>query len=227
MTRVDAIAATQNPEWLNPLFATLHARSKDTPGKTWWHAEAMHPAIFRALRLSSTEEGAIFAAVPFRLHRPTKRILVAFPCPRIFAPNDDDDWLGIESVLSWDPVTDSAEIMGEPGPALAGIVPHDAETLEVHTSPFAFLRTLAEARAQWIVRRHMVGGDWRRKPAEPDLTPGLLLIGSVDKVRWPIRIMPENITCHGLDPKALNRAMLRQARIPRAVSAPQPLRRAA
>src|SRR6187431_683648 len=67
-------------EAANVVSATLYAREKDTPGKTWWHAEAMHPAIFRALRMSKDDDGSIFAAVPFRLARidGRARILVAF-----------------------------------------------------------------------------------------------------------------------------------------------------
>lgn len=224
MTLDEIIEAANRPDALNPLFALLHARSKDCPGKTWWHAEAMHPAIFRALRMNRDDEGSVFAAVPFRLHRGPEgaRILAAFPCPRILAPHDDNDWLGIETVLSWDPVTDNAEVVGDPGPALVGNIASDAEHLPIHGSAFTYFRALAEARAQWIVARQMVAGDWRRKPREPDLSPGLLLIGGEpDKVRWPLSRMPEAITAHGLDAKALNRALLRQARIPRAVDAPK------
>lgn len=229
MTVAEIIEAANDPTALNDLFATLHARSKDSPAKTWWHAPALHPALFRALRLAREEEGAIFAALPFRLHRSEAgvRILAAFPAPRILAPNDDDDWLNIETVLSWDPVTDTAEIMGDTGPALTGAIPPDTDSLPIFASPYAFFRALAEARAQWIVRRSAVGGDWRRKPPEPDLTPGLLLIGAPDKVRWPLHAMPEHVVAHGIDAQALNRALLRQARVPRASAAPSQIRSAA
>lgn len=216
MNLTDAIAETQKPDWLNPLFATLHARSKDSPAKTWWYAEPMHAALFRALKMNPKEEGAIFAAVPFRLHRDSRRILVAFPCPRILAPHDDDDWLGIETVLSWDPVTNTAKVMGDEGPALIGTIPPDQEMLSIFGSPFAFFRAFAEARAQWIVGRHMVGGDWRRKPREPDLSPGLLLLGKPDKVAWPRHRMPAQLVCEAVDVKALNRALIKQAHVPHA-----------
>jgi hypothetical protein len=218
VTLDDIIADANQPELLNPLFALLHDRSKDTAAKTWWHAEAMHPAIFRALRMDRNEAGAIFAAAPFRLHRfdDTARILVAFPCPRILAPHDNDDWLEIDTVLSWDPRSDTAEVADDPGAAIVGNIPPDTDTLDVYGSPFAFFRALAEARARWFVARQMIAGDWRRKPREPDLSPGLLLIGKPDQVRWPRHTMPDDITCHGVDAKALNRALLKQARVPRA-----------
>lgn len=224
MTLDDAISATLEPDWLNPLFATLHSREKETTAKTWWHAEPMHPAVFHALRMDKREEGAIFAAAPFRIDRSQDkaRILVALPTPRILAPHDDDDWLGIEQVIAWNPKTDTAELCDEPGPHLAGSIRRDLDHLDVYGSPFAFFRALAEDRARWFVSWQQVGGDWRRKPREPDFSPGLLLIGAPDKVRWPRHAMPDAITAHGTDAKALNTAMLRQARVPRAVAAPLP-----
>jgi hypothetical protein len=221
MTLDDAIAATQQPDWLNPLFALLNARDRDTPARTWWHADAMHDAIFRALKIAKQDEGAIFAAAPFRLHRGPDgvRILAAFPAPRILAPHDNDDWLEIETVLSWNPVTNTAQVVGDPAPALVGAIPPDTATLQVYGSPFAFFRALVEARAQWFVSWCNIGGDWRRKPREPDLCPGLLLLGPADKVTWPRHRMPEDIACHNVDPKALNRALIRQARVPRATQA--------
>src|SRR5690606_34842599 len=108
LTLSDAIAAAYEPTALNPLFATLHARSKDTPAKTWRHASAMHPSIFRALKMNRSEDGAIYAAAPFRLHRSESgaRILVALPTPPLF-DSRGDDWLGIETVLAWNPVDDT------------------------------------------------------------------------------------------------------------------------
>lgn len=223
MSLAEIIEAAMQPDALNPLFALLHARSKDSAAKTWWHSEAMHPGIFRALRMDRTEEGAIFAAAPFRVHRfeDRTRILVALPTPRILPPHDDDDWLGVEQVIAWNPADDTAEIVDEAGPNLAGSIRLDLDHLNIHASPFAFFRALAEDRAQWFVARTMIGGDWRQKPREPDFSPGLLLIGEPKEVRWPTHAMPPSITAHGIDAKALNTAMLRQAKIPRAIAAPQ------
>lgn len=202
----------------NLISAHFHALGKDSPGKMWWHAEAMHPAIFRALRIDRNEEAALFAAQPFRLHRADGmvRILVALPAPRILGPVDMD-WLGIDTVLSWDPLTDTAEVLDDAGTGLAGSIRRDLDTLTVYGSPFAFFRALAEDRAQWAVARQMIAGDWRHKPTEPDFSPGLLVIGELDKVRWPLHHMPADVLTHGIDAKALNRVLLRQARIPRAI----------
>ena len=210
----------------NGLFAVLHAREKDCPGKTWWNAEAMHPAIFRALQMDRAEDGAIYAAAAFRLHRTedSAAILCAFPAPRILE-DGDADWLRIETVIAWNPRTNTATVLGDTGPALVGRIPNDAP-LHIHADPFTFLRSVAEARAQWFAMRRAVRSDWH-SVHEPDLTPGLLLIGAPDKVRWPIHAMPDDITVHDLDARAFNAALLRQARIPRAVAAPQSFRKAA
>lgn len=210
----------------NDLFATLHAREKDSPAKVWWHAESMHPAIFKALKMDRAEDGAIYAAAAFRLYRTedSAAILCAFPAPRILE-NGDPDWLGIETVLAWNPRTDTAYVLGDPVPQVIGRVPTD-EPLHIHASPFAYLRALAEARARWFVMRRVVQGDWHAV-TEPDLTPGLLLIGDPAKVSWPIHAMSGDITVHDIDARAFNNALIRQARIPRAVAAPQPFRKAA
>jgi hypothetical protein len=204
----------------NVLFATLHARSKDSPGKTFWDARAMHPAIFRALRMDPNEEGAIYAAAAFRLHLSADgpRVLCAMPALRILE-DGNDDWLDIEAVLSWNPVDDTATVMGDAGADLFGHT-DAAEPLNVYSSPFDYLRHVAEARAQWFIYRAKVNGEWHLA-SEPARIPGLLALAEPAKVRWPLHDMPADITAHGIDARAFNNALLRQARIPRAVAAPQ------
>ena len=202
-------------EWSNAYWARQHDLAKDTPGKRWFYAEAMHPAIFRALKIDRTESGAIYAAAPFRLYRDEDgaRVLIASPCPPLFDERGDD-WLAIEHVIEWWPHHNRVSVMDDPGAKLVGRI--DETQCQIFGDAFAFARQLAEARAQWFVSWCMSDGDWRRKPTEPDLTPGLLAIGDPAKVAWPSRDMPEDVTCIGIDPVAINRAMLRQARIPRA-----------
>jgi len=209
----------------NDLFFALHARSKDTPGKTFWNAEAMHPAIFRALKMDAKETGAVYAAAAFRLHRTPDgpRILCAMPALAILEQGDDD-WLNIEEVVSWNPVNNTATVLGEAGPILFGHT-HETEPLHVFASPFAYMRHVAETRAQWFVYRAQVNGQWHIA-SEPTQTPGLLLIGQPNEVRWPLHAMPTDITVHGIDARAFNNQLLRQARIPRAVAAPE-MRKAA
>lgn len=211
----------------NSLSIWLYALNKDTPAKTWWNATAMHPGIFRALHIAKDEPGAIFAAMPFRLARidETPVILSAHPCPPFFDERGDD-WLGIEHVIAWNPVTDTAHVLGDPGPQIIGRAPASGE-VTVFASPYAFFRAYAEARAQWLTGWQAIESDWHRRPEEPDLTPGFLLIGNADKVRWPISELPEHFTTQGIDPQTANRAMLRQVRIPRASAKQTNLRKAA
>lgn len=209
----------------NDLFAILHARSKDTPAKTWWDATAMHPAIFRALRMDKAEEGAIYAAAAFRLHKTEAghRILLALPIPRLIV-DPAEDWLDVETVLAWDPVNDTAEVLTDTGPQLVGDYDHD-QPCHVYASPYTFMRAIAETRAQWFVQWRTIKGEWR-SVAEQDTAPGLLAIGPIDKIRWT-RTLPDQLVLHGLDAQAVNRAILRQAKIPRATAAPIQFEKAA
>jgi len=206
-------------EMANLFWARQHDLSKDTPGKKWFYAEAMHPAIFRALQIDPAESGAIYAAAPYRLYRDTEgaRILIALPCPPLFS-EAGDDWLGIDHVLEWWPQHNRITVMGDAAPdSLVGRV--GDEKCIIYADAFAFVRALAETRAQWFVSWAMEYGDWRRRPSEPDLTPGLFLIGSADKVTWPVSRLPADIVCQGVNPRMVNNALLHQARIPRARAA--------
>lgn len=198
---------------LNDLYATLHARAKDSPAKTFWHAQAMHPAIYRALNIDPAETGAPFASLAFRLHRDEHgaRILWAYPTP-MFYGDAPDDWLGIETVLAWYPHLNRVEVIGDIGPRIIG--PISEGTAIIFADPFAFFRAHAEARAQWFANM-IEASEWRAFH-EIDLTPGALVIGDIDKLHWPVRSMPVDIICHGIDPAKLNRTLLKQARIPRA-----------
>lgn len=204
----------------NDLFHTLNLLERDTPGKTFWNAKDSHPAIYRALKMDRTEIGAVFAAAAFRLHIADDGATVLFASPSLRILEDqDEDWLAIEDVLSWDPISDTATILGDPGQKLFG---HSDPTQPLHifASPFAYLRHIAEARAQWFVHWRTIKSEWRAAH-EPERIPGLLLIGNVDEVRWPRHDMPNDITVHGIDARALNSALIRQAGIPRVTAQKQ------
>ena len=198
---------------LNLATARLHSLSKDTPARQWWNAQPLHPAVYRVLKIDAKEPAATFAALPFRLARIDDQhaILVALPCPRTLGPVDPD-WLAIETVLRWDPVADTVTVLGDPASdQLVGIA---GDT--IYGQPFAFFRAYAEARAQFAIRRRSIPGAWHVKPQEPDLTPGLLLVGDPDKVHWPLQRLSDDLAVIGADAKRINSAMLRQARVPRA-----------
>jgi len=206
---------------LNAFWAIQHARSINTAAKAWWNAKAMHPAIFRALRMESTGPAAIYAAMPFRLWRDPDGnhcILVAMPCPKFFS---DDCWLTIETVLAWYPSTGAICDLEDDSPdKILGEAPFGNTAVDVYAEPFAFFRAMAETRAQWVTRYLAeYGKDWRRPLSEPRLIPGLLVTGDVAKVRWASAALPAELRCHGMDPVAVNRAILRQSNLPRALPA--------
>lgn len=211
----------------NSLSAYWYALSKETPGKAWWRARAMHDAVFRALRIDRHELGAIYAAIPFRLARIDDKpvILAAYPAPRCFAPIDEN-WLNIESVLAWDPVGGGTFIMGDPDGRAFGALDDGAN--QMHTDPLTFFQTWASRRAAFAVKRQALSAKaWTTPPSEHDEIPGALLIGALDKVKFNPAAMPQHIECVGLDPRDLNRAILRAARLPRATASASHARRAA
>lgn len=219
----EAPFATLDPEHINALSAYNHALRKDTPAKRWWNLDATHAATARALRINPQDDGAAYALIPFRLARTPEgpRILVAHPCPRFFAPQDPD-WLGIETVLSWEPNSNTVQVEGDPSPRLVGAWRDDATTL--FNDPRAFFQAWAQRRAQFAIQREVYSGkSWHTAPAECDLAPGQLIVGDASKVRWNPAAMPEHVECVGIDPRVVNKAVLRAAHLPR-LTAGQPLR---
>lgn len=211
----------------NDLSARLYALNKDCPGKTWWDADPMHPAIARALRIEMAEEGAVFAKVPFRLAKldGAHVILAAYPSPRCLGPVDGD-WLGIETVIAWSPQNDAATILGDDTAQLTGRLTDD--TPAVFGSPRIFFTAWMRARAEFFVRWvESRKGTWRHGATEYDLAPGALAIGPLDRIQWRPSALPQNIEAVGIDPAKLNKAILKAARVPRAFAASNDLRSAA
>lgn len=200
----------------NDLCATIYERGKDTPARTWWHAER-HPAIYRALRIDPADPVAFYATLPFRLARIDARpvLLIAHPCPLTLGPVDED-WLGIETVMAWNPVDGSVSVLGDDAPQIVG----DASTGAIYGEAFAFARAWVEARAAFAtLRRDALGKDWHVKPTESGQAPGALIVGDIDKIRWRMHDLPREIEAVGIDPARLNRAILRAANLPRARAA--------
>ena len=207
-------------EWQNALSSILYMRRRDTPAKTWWNCPAWHPAIGRALRIDRTQEGGVFALAPFRLWHDGERhlVLAAHPAPRILGPVDGD-WLGIETVIAWEPQSDTARILGDETDGLAGAF-HDTEEGTLFRSPREFFTAWAIERAQffakWLATRK---GTWAHPAPERDLIPGKLVIGNLDKVS--LAGLPATVHARGINPTQLNKAILRQANLPRAVAQEQ------
>jgi hypothetical protein len=204
----------------NVVSAHFHSLAKDTPAKTWWTCPDWHPAIGRALRIDRGDEGAPFALLPFRLWHDGERhlVLAAHPAPRCLGPFDWD-WLGIETVIAWDPQTDTAFILGDEGPALVGRF-ETREEGTVFRSPREFFTAWAVDRAQFFARWCATRkGAWAHPAPERDLAPGKLALGDLAKISWVG--LPDTIHARGINPATLNKAILRQARLPRAVAQEQ------
>ena len=207
-------------DWQNALSSILYSRKKDTPAKTWWECDPWHPAVGRALKIDRQQEGGVFALAPFRLWHDGERhlILAAHPAPRILGPIDDD-WLNIANVVAWDPQTDKAEIVGDINPALVGRFA-DREEGVIFASPRDFFTAWAVERAQffsrWVQTRK---GTWAHPAPERDLAPGKLAVGQIDKITWTG--LPATVHARGINPQTLNKMILRQANLPRAVSQAQ------
>lgn len=207
-------------EFFNALSTLLFMRKKDSPAKTWWDCDPWHPAVGRALRIDRAAEGGVFALAPFRLWHDGERhlILAAHPAPRILGPVDPD-WLGIENVIAWEPQTDRATLLGNEDAVLVGSF-IDREEGTVFRSPREFFTAWAMERAQyftrWVATRQ---GKWAHPTPERDLAPGKLAIGDINRIQW--RGLPATVHARGIDPQTLNKAILRQANLPRAVAQEQ------
>jgi hypothetical protein len=213
-------------EEINSVSAWLHALGKESPAKAWWEAPGWHPAIGRALRIDRREAGAVYALAPFRLLRLEDRhvIAAAWPAPRML-DDPDFDWLGIESVIAWDPVGRTTEVLGDPAPQIVGTFTNEPALFgDTHAFFVAWARRRAVFFQRWLDSRT---GKWAHTAPERDEVPGCLAVGALEKIRWSPASLPETLNVVGLDAGKLNKVLLKAARVPRAVNAPSPIREAA
>lgn len=218
-----------DPEAMQALSVLWFTEDRDTPANRWWKAKPFHPAIYRFLRVDSADPYAPYACAPFRVFvdpdTGKARILAAYPCPRMIDELDEADV--IEQVIAWAPQANTATMLGGTGPQLAGGFT-DREAGAIYADPFTFFRAWVESRAAWAVEYLAAKGkQWRTTPMERDLCPGVLTLGNVDEIAWRPSDMPADLNCVGVDPRAVNRALLKAARLPFATNARAPLRRAA
>jgi len=218
------IAATyENPieelgaDGWNYLRAYQRDIAREGPARVWWHLPFDHPAIARALRIDRTQSGATYALLPFRYLKDGDRhlILAAHPCPHAFAPTDMD-WLGIETVIAWEPSTGKVTVLTDDRPQLFGHLTEDDNT--VFADPRAFFTAWMRARAWYATARQQAAySKWAATPPELDMLPGALIVGNPDAIRWPTATMPRHIQCVGIEPKRVNRAILKSASLPMCV----------
>ena len=215
---------TPEIEAANAESAYWYALGKDTPAKLWWNSSLDHAPIYRALRIPEGTEFAAYALAPFRVAKNEDdqwRVLAAYPCPRVLG-EPDPDWLSIEAVIEWNPLDDTARVLGDVAPQLVGSFHDDAD--EIHGSPRRFFQSWAARRAQFMSRRTGMTAHFTIPPAERDETPGVLAIGQIDQIRWHQFHLPASPACVGIDATAVNKAILRQANLPRAIPASENLK---
>lgn len=187
----------------------------DSPAKRWWSLGYEEPLIAQALKVDRTEPDAWYALLPFRYLNDDGRhlILAAWPAPRVI-DDIDLDWLNIEHVIAWEPRTGTVELLGDNAPRLIGHFSDESETL--YCDPRAFFTAWAAARARWLAlrRRHTALG-----AVEPDIMPGALAVGDIDRIAWPVYQMPARFRTVGADPRSVNRAIFNFVHLPLAVGA--------
>jgi hypothetical protein len=216
MAHAAMIGEPLSPEIANHVSQYAYALKANTPAKEWWHCAATHPAIARALRIDRSQTGGVYALAPFRIYHDGEKhlILAAYPCPRILGPIDMD-WLGIEAVIAWNPLDDTATILGDHTPGLFGATEGDNFTL--YASPRAFLTDWAIQRAHAYVRLTQLRKNAWADAEDRDAAPGALAVGNIDKIN--LTQLPRDFAAQGFDVAELNRTIIRQARLPRAHSA--------
>lgn len=201
---------------INTISAYWHAIGKDCPGKTWFYASLDHRAVYRALRIDPSDDGALYAIHPFRLHRTEEGqwiIIAAHPAPRLFTPIDED-WLAIDTVIAWDPVADRASVLGDNTPQLVGSLTDEANV--IYAGPRDFFQAWAQRRAAYFAQRVTAETNaWHAVPPEADAVPGALMVGDRQRIRWNPAALPQNLSVVGAPAAEINKAILRAARLPR------------
>lgn len=214
-------------ECWNLCASHVQAMCRDTPAKRWADLPPFHPALFRALRIDPADPGAHYAVLPFRLAACEQghRIHAAWPCPRQLT-DPEHDHLGVEVVLAWEPRGNAVEVVADPEPQLVGAFP-DCTHGTLYADPFAFFRAWVELRAAFFVRWNEARrARWQALPEERDPLPGVLIVGDPARIRWNPTSLPAMLECVGADPRRIDRAIFKAARLPR-VSGAAPMRRAA
>ena len=175
-------------------------------------------AIYRALKISPLEPTASYAIQPFTVLETGEGNWIAgavghHPSTRY------GDWNPTGDVVLWNPRTGEMRLRGETGAAL--IAPFRAEPrLTIYATGFAFFRAWADNRAALAERIAHAITNHRATNAEPADSgiPGGLAIGDLSKLNWRDLDATVLVAGPGVDPKKLNSAIIRSARLPRVES---------
>jgi hypothetical protein len=175
-------------------------------------------AVFRALKISPLEPTAGYAVQPFTVLETDLGNWIAGAVGHA-DPLRYGEWSAAGDVILWNPRTEEVRLRGETGSAL--ICPFRAEPrLTIYGQGFAFFRAWADNRAAIAQRINLAAANHRATNAEPmdSGIPGALAIGDLAKIDWRAVDASVLVAGPGIDAKALNKAIIRSARLPRVES---------
>lgn len=187
------------------------------PVDLWRKARWQHDAVNRVLDFAPDLPGAGFALFPFRLAKVDDmyRLLAAWPCPRTTGPDIDLEHDRIEVVLAWCPESNRVDVLGDPQPQLVGSLGGYFGPGALFGQPRAFFQQWAADRARFFnLVRSIRRSEAHPIPIEPDLVPGMLIVGPINKVRWPIGAMPALVNCIGVSPTTASKAFVQSLQLP-------------
>ena len=201
----------------------FYALRKDTPGKFWElnckspldDAQALK-SVSNVLNLDPTDPMVAIACQHIRLGKVSgsHHLVIPYPIPK---PRDLPDgsnlglWIDIRQILVWNPATDVFHLLGDDTPQLFGN--HATGALYGHPKQFLqyWYRNIAQHLELIKIRSAQ---KWKSVPKMTDVCPGALLIGPPPDIPWPIPDMPRKLTVTDLDPKVINRSIVKAANLP-------------
>lgn len=196
--------------------------NKAGPSKIWANADIGHKAVYKALKIDPADPAAFYAAFPFRLAMMGERarIVIAIT-PPLIATKGNEHWhhTDIDLVLSWNPVENTVEVIGDTQP-MAVFPDEMGDAVEVYGDGFKFFRRWIERRAEfWQRRTDSAKNKWKHPAVEPrdGGLPAILCVGDVRQIRWQTHDLPPVINAVGIDRDALNASIFKSAAVPRVV----------
>jgi len=190
-------------------------------GRRWLHAPRRHSdTIYRMLKIDPQDAGAGYAIAPFTVLEDDGKhwIAGAVGMWRALRPLEwcSDD---VTAVILWNPRSNELRLAGEIEPSL--ILPdHVPARITIYGDGFAFFRAWADQRAATFECLRYAAACQRAALAEPGDSdiPGALAIGALHKLDWRSTDAAVLVAGPGVDPRELNRAVIRSARLPRVES---------
>jgi hypothetical protein len=208
---------------IDELGAFLLWVASDSPARAWQRASfamATDPAkprgwMARLLRIDVQDERTWFALAGFA---PMEiegvwHIAATVPATNPFDPDE----FPCGDVVAVNPATNTAQIVGEAGPAL--VLPRpQPESIFIHLDPMRWLREWADARVIWLEQRRQAISGARIVPTFNGEPPSGLAIGDINAIRWG-GLYARHIRADFSHHKAIKRAIFRAADLPRVEAA--------